>query len=100
MREFAATQRYPLRDTAAHALRELLTSPAVGRVWLVEAAGSAVGYIVLTFGFSLEYGGRGGFVDGVFVVLSWGGGGGRGGGPPLRPPRALLPGGRGAPRLR
>jgi len=71
MREFAATQRYPLRDTAAHALRELLTSPAVGRVWLVEADGSAVGYIVLTFGFSLEYGGRDAFVDELFVLSSW-----------------------------
>ncbi len=37
MREFTATQTYPFEQTSAGgALRELLTSPALGPIWLVE----------------------------------------------------------------
>jgi GNAT superfamily N-acetyltransferase len=42
----------------ARTLRALLGNPAIGRVWIVEVAARPVGYAVLTFGFSLEYGGR------------------------------------------
>lgn len=52
---------------ADRALRELLACPTLGRIWLVELAGRAVGYIVLTLGFSLEYGGRDAFIDEFFV---------------------------------
>ena len=79
MREFTATQTYLFKEIAArHSLHELLASPTLGRVWVIESRGSAVGYIVLTFGFSLEYGGRDAFVDEFFVrSLHRGGGLGR-----------------------
>ncbi|MEO7189949.1 MAG: GNAT family N-acetyltransferase [Vicinamibacterales bacterium] len=38
-----------------------------GRVWLIEADGSVAGYVVLTFAFSLEFGGWHGFIDELFV---------------------------------
>jgi ribosomal protein S18 acetylase RimI-like enzyme len=42
----------------AYGLSLLLNEPALGRVWLILKGGKAVGYLILTFGFDLEFGGR------------------------------------------
>ncbi|MEZ4404128.1 MAG: GNAT family N-acetyltransferase [Kofleriaceae bacterium] len=42
----------------AAALAELLAAPAIGRVWIIEDAGAAVGYALVTFGYDLEFHGR------------------------------------------
>ena len=55
------------RDDARSAFEELLKTPAAGRIWICEQASEAIGYIVLTLGFSMEYGGRDGFVEDLFV---------------------------------
>ena len=39
----------------------------LGRICLIERNAEIVGYIVLTFGFSIEYGGAHGFIDELFV---------------------------------
>ncbi len=39
-------------------LKILLRNPALGEVWLVEDGALPVGYLVFTFGFDLEFGGR------------------------------------------
>jgi len=39
---------------ARRATVELLNDETKGRVWLVEADGEQVGYVVLTYGYSLE----------------------------------------------
>jgi ribosomal protein S18 acetylase RimI-like enzyme len=39
-------------------LQFLLADPAVGRIYLLESHGAAVGYTLFTFGFDLEFGGR------------------------------------------
>ncbi len=55
-------------DAVRAALRTALSDPAVGRVLLArDGAGSVVAYLVLLHGFSLEYGGRVGLVDELFV---------------------------------
>jgi ribosomal protein S18 acetylase RimI-like enzyme len=38
-----------------------------GRVWLIEGEGRVAGYLVLTFAFSLEFGGWHGFIDELFL---------------------------------
>jgi GNAT superfamily N-acetyltransferase len=59
---------YPLpRAAATRAFQSLLADPALGHVWIIERDGVAVGHIVLTLGFSMEYGGLRGFVDDFFV---------------------------------
>jgi len=40
------------------ALVRLLGDPGLGAVWLVERAGAAIGYAIVTFGYDLEFGGR------------------------------------------
>ena len=68
MADFYAEAGYPLpREPAGRAFAALLEDPALGRVWLVLDGGRAVGYMVLTLSFSMEYGGLRGFVDDLFV---------------------------------
>ncbi|MBE7210899.1 MAG: GNAT family N-acetyltransferase [Gluconacetobacter diazotrophicus] len=68
MRPFYAEEHLtfdPERTPAA--LRTLLSDPALGQVWLLEADGAAAGYFVLAFVCVLEFGGRCAFVDELFI---------------------------------
>lgn len=49
------------------ALAQIIAGESLGRVWLIELGGEPAGYLVLTFGFSLEFGGRDAFVDELYV---------------------------------
>src|SRR5215470_68855 len=49
------------------ALEGFFPHPEYGRAWLVEVAGSVVGYVILTLGYSFEYRGRDGFVDELYI---------------------------------
>lgn len=72
MREYYAFDHHAFdRVKAELALRGLLRDPALGRVWLIAAGENAVGYVVLTFGYSLELLGRDSFVDEFFIVESY-----------------------------
>lgn len=51
---------------ARAALAQLLAEPTLGRLWLIRA-GEPVGYLALTFGFSLELGGRDAFIDDLYI---------------------------------
>ena len=69
MARFYRESSYRLqRQCARAAFDQLLTDPSLGRVWICEQKAEAVGYIVLTLGFSMEYGGRDGFVDDLFIL--------------------------------
>jgi len=46
---------------------QLLRDPALGRAWLIAADGQNIGYIIMAFDYSLEYRGRGAWVDEFFV---------------------------------
>ena len=54
-------------DRASASLGALLVEPALGRVWLVREGGELVGYVAVTFGYSLEFGGRFGLLDEIYV---------------------------------
>jgi len=58
------------RAAAGTALRGLLHNPAFGFAWLILDSGTPVGYIVLCFGYSLEYLGRDAFIDEFFLIES------------------------------
>jgi len=53
-------------------LNEFFSTPDFGRLWLFidETTKEAVGYIVITFGYSFECGGKEAFVDELFVMES------------------------------
>ena len=58
-------------QAARGGLTQLLGDEALGRVWLIEVDGAPAGYIVLTYGFSLEYHGRDALIDEFFIAESW-----------------------------
>ena len=54
----------------AHALKVLAEHDSSGLAWLVCQADATIGYVVLSLGFSIESGGRDGFIDELYVVPS------------------------------
>lgn len=52
-------------------LRSLLENPALGRLWKVRYQEETIGYLLLTFGYSLEYQGRDAFIDEFYLKEHW-----------------------------
>jgi GNAT superfamily N-acetyltransferase len=68
MREYYAFDGHSFQEPKAHAaLIALLRESNLGRVWLILDGLTPVGYIVLCFGYSLEWLGRDAFVDEFFL---------------------------------
>ena len=68
MREYYEFDHLPFDEQVARAaLAKFVDDEALGRVWLISDGGSTVGYLVLTLGYSLEYGGRDAFIDEVYI---------------------------------
>jgi hypothetical protein len=69
MRQFYAIDQYCFEEyTARTALEQLLCEQAFGRIWLIIVKDETIGYIVVTFGYSLEYHGRDAFIDEIFIA--------------------------------
>jgi diamine N-acetyltransferase len=72
MREYYAFDGHAFDEPrAGAALLTFLRDPTLGRAWLICADETPVGYIVLTFGYSLEYLGRDAFIDEFYVRESY-----------------------------
>ena len=59
------------QDRARRAIDGLFAEPQHGGVWLIDADATAVGYLVLTIGYSLEFHGRFGLLDEISVDEAW-----------------------------
>jgi len=58
----------PFREELVReSVQELLLNPFRGRVYLILDADTAIGYLVLSFDFSLEYAGINAWIDELFV---------------------------------
>jgi hypothetical protein len=58
-------------DIARHAALQLITDDKLGRIWFIAADQNLVGYLALTFGYSLEFGGKDAFIDEFFILGDW-----------------------------
>ncbi|HYY42813.1 MAG TPA: GNAT family N-acetyltransferase [Pyrinomonadaceae bacterium] len=68
MRGLYEHDRLPFDEQSSRRVtRQLLDDETRGRVWLIELAGATAGYLVLTYGFSLEYHGRDALLDEFFL---------------------------------
>lgn len=68
MDEFYAEAGYALdRAHAQAAFAALLADARLGRIWLIQVDAADVGYVALTFVYSLEYGGPAAVVEDFFV---------------------------------
>jgi ribosomal protein S18 acetylase RimI-like enzyme len=54
-------------DRLRRAVEELMDDRSLGRLWLIDAERSGVGYLVAVWGYSLEWHGRDAFVDELYV---------------------------------
>jgi ribosomal protein S18 acetylase RimI-like enzyme len=69
MRSFYAELGEPFaEERAERALRALLADPSQGAVWVFREDGRAVGYLVVTHGYSLEFDGRIAVIDEIYTV--------------------------------
>jgi len=68
MREYYAYDGHTFDESRARvALLTFLRETSFGRAWLVCDQQTPVGYVVLTFGYSLEYLGRDAFIDELYL---------------------------------
>lgn len=68
MEQFNSIDNYSFdrRQTEANLLL-FLANQNLGRAWVITSNNLIIGYIVLAFGFSFEYGGRDAFIDELFL---------------------------------
>src|SRR5436853_442943 len=72
MRQFYAIDQYPFDEQIAFtSVADIVRDASLGRVWLLYNRDKAVGYLVITFGYSLEYHGRDAFIDEIFVTTTY-----------------------------
>src|SRR5262245_60758362 len=70
-RPYYAFDKIPFDEAPArNALCQLISDRVSGVIWLICDRTTPVGYIVLTFGYSLEYHGRDAFIDEFFIQPS------------------------------
>ena len=63
---YAGNMRYDAGQ-ARSAIKWLIDNDACGAAWFIQAGGQTAGYLVLTIGYSLEFHGRFGLLDELFV---------------------------------
>ena len=68
---YAYEGEMPDVDRWAAAAAELIQQSDLGRVWMINLDGQAIGYLSATFGFSLEFYGRGIVIDELFVAAAY-----------------------------
>ena len=72
MRDFYVGERIPIDDDRFRtAALGLMAEPAYGRLLVIMIEDKPIGYLALTFGYSVECGGRDAFVDELYVVPAW-----------------------------
>lgn len=71
VKEFYTLEKIKFHEpTIQAALTQFLTNDQYGRAWLIEDNENLIGYVIFTFGFCLEFGGRDAFIDEIFLVES------------------------------
>lgn len=76
MTEFYSETATPLDSKrAAEAFAALVADDRLGHVWLIQAENDDVGYVVVTFSYSMEFGGRNAFLDDLFIRAAFRGAG-------------------------
>ncbi len=68
MEDFYKIDNYPFDTEKANLLMgEFISNPHLGNGWVINYHKKTAGYLILTFIFSFEYGGRIAFLDELFI---------------------------------
>lgn len=72
VQEYHAFEGIHMSETARReAVGRLLADPGLGSVWAIGVECGWVGYIALTWGYSIEFRGRDAFIDEFFIREPW-----------------------------
>jgi ribosomal protein S18 acetylase RimI-like enzyme len=72
MEQFNAIENYPFDKSKSNRnILDFLSDANLGRIWLVQNDNTKIGYFVLAFGYSFEYGGRDAFIDELFLKAEY-----------------------------
>ena len=67
-RAFHDEDGHPLDKMGEAAVVQVARGEPFARAWILRRGRVAVGYVVITLGYSIEYGGRDGFIDDLYLV--------------------------------
>ncbi|GAB4228924.1 MAG: hypothetical protein Tsb0034_00330 [Ekhidna sp.] len=68
MEDFYAMNGYQFYEVqASRNFEEFIQNDQLGKFWIINFSGKIAGYLILTFGYSFEYGGRDAFIDELFL---------------------------------
>ncbi|MGE5805187.1 MAG: GNAT family N-acetyltransferase [Ignavibacteria bacterium] len=68
IKNFHGMSSYPFHEEkVGESVRNLIKNNNLGRIWIIEFDSKSVGYIILTFGYSIEYKGRDAFIDELYI---------------------------------
>jgi ribosomal protein S18 acetylase RimI-like enzyme len=71
MQDFYAIDNYPMEaETTKRMFEEFISNDNFGKAWLIFADNKVAGYVILTYIFSFEYGGKIAFLDELFIKES------------------------------
>jgi ribosomal protein S18 acetylase RimI-like enzyme len=67
-RAFHREDGHPLSAMGEAAIRQVARGEPLARCWIVRQRGNVSGYVVITLGYSVEYGGRDGYIDDLYLI--------------------------------
>jgi ribosomal protein S18 acetylase RimI-like enzyme len=68
MRRYYEEEGYPfVKDVARTTLKTLNSDDRLGKLWVADMEGKVAGYVAVTLGFSLEFGGMDAFLDEIYI---------------------------------
>lgn len=72
MKEYYIFENLPFDgNSTEQVLRELIENNSKGRIWLLKNNSKVIGYLVLTFGYSMEYKGDDAFIDEFYIIENY-----------------------------
>ncbi len=68
MAVFYEEEGYPFnKERSSKALEHLLANPSLGHAWVFQVSGKVAGYMIMTYGYSIEFGGYTVLLDELYV---------------------------------
>lgn len=68
VQEFHQIENLPFNSVLDRvSLQQFLSNPALGRVWLITERDQVIGYVAVTFSYSIEFRGLGAYIDELYL---------------------------------
>lgn len=68
VQEFHKIEKLPFDPVLDRvSLQQFLSNPALGRVWLITERDRVIGYVAVTFSYSIEFRGLGAYIDELYL---------------------------------